>query len=145
MERVQGPIQRAGGEATRARERAASGGDPPTTVKVAEAVARAAGRPLRSPRAATLGGELVHYATGMAWGALFGVVVPRLAPPALLAGAAFGALVWIVSDEALVPLLGFAKGPRAYPASVHAKSLAAHLVYGAATEASFRAFARAPR
>jgi hypothetical protein len=42
-----------------------------------------------------------------------------------------------------VPALGFAKGPRAYPASTHAKALAAHLVYGAATAASFRALARA--
>jgi len=142
MEQAQKPIMKAGSDATRAREQAAFDGDPPATVKVAQAVARAAGHPLASRRAGTVGGELVHYATGIGWGALFGLLAPRVAVPALLAGAAFGAVVWIVGDEGIVPALGFAKGPRAYPASAHAKALAAHLVYGTATAASFRAIER---
>ena len=130
MAKAQKPIMQVGSRESKAREQAASDGGPPATVKVAQAVARAAGRPIESRRAGTLGGEL------------FGALAPRARLPALLAGLAFGTIVWAITDEAVVPALGFAKGPRAYPASTHAKALAAHLVYGAATDASFRAIER---
>jgi uncharacterized membrane protein YagU involved in acid resistance len=143
MERAQGPILAAGSDATRAREQAAADGGPPTTVRTAEAIARIAGRELASERARNVGGEVVHYATGAAFGALFGVLAPRVTAPGVLAGAAFGALIWLFFDEGVVPLLGFAKPPTAYPASLHAKALASHLVFGAATDASFRAIDRA--
>jgi hypothetical protein len=148
MERAQRPIGKLGSEATKAREQAASDGAPPATAQVAMAAARAVGRPIVTRRGETIGGEVVHYATGVAWGALFGALAPRartwvrLPLPVLLGGLAFGALVWLVGDEGVVPALGFAKGPRAYPASAHAKALAAHLVYGTATAASFRAIER---
>jgi hypothetical protein len=142
MDRVQGPILSAGSEEAKARERAAAGDEEPATVRVAAALARAAGRPLQGERERRLGGQVVHYATGAAFGSLFAVLVPRGRAPALLAGAAFGALVWLVNDETIVPLLGFAKGPRAYPPSTHAKALAAHLVYGVTTGTSLGALER---
>ena len=63
--------------------------------------------------------------------------------PPLATGLAFGALLWAVSDELLVPLLGLSRSPARYPASSHVKGLAAHLVYGLSTEVVWRA-ARAP-
>ncbi|HEX9051782.1 MAG TPA: DUF1440 domain-containing protein [Anaeromyxobacter sp.] len=137
MEKAQGPIWKLGGEATRRRERDAQGDLEPATVRVAERAARAVGRPLPDARKGAAG-EAVHYATGAALGALFGVLAPRTALPALVAGAVFGGAVWLLNDETLVPALGFSRKPWDYPASTHAKSLAAHLVYGAATGAGFR-------
>ena len=53
-------------------------------------------------------------------------------------GLPFGAAVWAIADETLVPLFGLSKPPIAYPLSKHLYSLAAHLVYGATTEATRR-------
>ena len=90
-----------------------------------------------------LAGEIVHYATGAAFGALFGVLAPRVRTPAVVAGVAYGLLVWLLNDELLVPALGLSREAHAYPASVHAKALASHLVFGTATDAGFRALALA--
>ncbi|HEX9400698.1 MAG TPA: DUF1440 domain-containing protein [Anaeromyxobacter sp.] len=139
MEKAQARISAAGSEETKARERRAE--REPATERLAEAAARAIGRSL-DDRTRAIGGAIVHYGTGAAFGALFGIVAPRVATPALVAGAAYGLLVWLVNDEVLVPALGFSRGPTAYPASLHAKALASHVVYGAATDASFRVLAR---
>ncbi len=137
MEKAQGPIWNAGGPETKRREQEAQGDLPPATIRAAERAARLAGRSIPEERKATAG-EAVHYATGALFGALFGVLAPRVGLPALAAGALYGAAVWLVNDETLVPALGLSKRPWAYPASTHAKSLAAHVVYGAATDAGFR-------
>lgn len=138
MELAQPRISAAGSEETRARERQARGDQEPATYRAAGAAAHLVGRSIPEDRK-PLAGEVVHYATGAAWGALFGVLAPRLPAPVLAAGAAWGALVWLVSDEVLVPALGWSSGPTAYPASTHAKALASHLLYGAATDAGYRA------
>ncbi len=137
MEKAQGPIWKLGGEATQRREQEAQGDLEPATVRAAERAAGAVGRSLPDDRKGAAS-EAVHYATGAAFGALFGVLAPRLPGPALLAGAIYGAAVWLLNDETLVPALGFSRKPWDYPASSHAKSLAAHLVYGATTDAGFR-------
>jgi hypothetical protein len=138
MERAQPRIAAAGGEETKARERQASGGQEPATYRAAEAAAHLIGRSIPAAQKA-LAGEVVHYVTGAGWGALFGVLAPRVPAPVVAAGAAWGAVVWLLGDELLVPLLGWARGPTHYPASAHAKALASHLVYGAATDAGYRA------
>jgi hypothetical protein len=130
-------IADAGGPATRARERQASAGLDPATVQTAQRAARLVGRSIPEDRKGAAG-EVVHYATGAAFGALYGVVAGRLGFSALLGGALFGAAVWLVNDEALVPALGLSRPPWDYPASAHAKALASHLVYGAATGAGVR-------
>jgi hypothetical protein len=79
-------------------------------------------------------GELAHYAMGATSGAIYGAVA-ELAPIATFGqGIPFGAAVWLVADEALVPAAGLSKGPTEYPASTHAYALAAHAVYGLTTE-----------
>ncbi len=58
-------------------------------------------------------------------------------------GAAFGAAVWLIADEASVPALGLTKAPAQIPVSTHVYALASHLVYGVVAEAMRRAFRRA--
>ncbi len=136
MEKAQARIARAGGEATKARERRAQGGLEPATVRAAERGAELLGKRLPDDRKG-IASEAVHYATGTLFGAAFGVLACRLGVPALLGGIAYGAAVWLVNDETLVPSLGWSRPPWAYPASTHAKALASHVVYGAATGAGF--------
>jgi hypothetical protein len=139
------PIQRAGDEETRRKEKEAAAGMPPATIRAAQVASEAVGRPLPPDREKeALGGKVVHYVYGTLWGAAFAVLAREVAPRVpLLAGAAFGAALWIVSDELLVPLFRFSHPPARYPATSHAKGLASHLVYGVATEAAWR-IARAP-
>jgi uncharacterized membrane protein YagU involved in acid resistance len=79
-----------------------------------------------------LGGEIVHYAFGALWGGVYGLVAgtfPRARTA--LGGAAFGALVWAVSDHLILPAFKLAGWPQAYPLPFHGYALGAHLVYGA--------------
>lgn len=136
------PIMRAGSVETLRREREAQAGLPPSTVRAAEAAARAVGTSLPDRRAQALGGKAVHYGYGVLWGAAFALAaraLPRRLRPPLATGVAFGALLWVLSDEVLVPLFGFSRGPVRYPASSHLKGLAAHVVYGVAADAAWRA------
>jgi hypothetical protein len=136
------PIMRAGSEETLRREQRAQGGLPPSTVRAAEAAARKVGAELPDRRARAIGGKAVHYAYGVAWGAAFALAARALARrwrPPLATGLLFGAALWVLSDEVLVPLFGFSQLPGRYPASSHVKGLAAHLVYGVATEVGWRA------
>jgi hypothetical protein len=138
MEKAQTRIMAAGSEETKARERRARGDAEPATYQTADAAARLLGASIPEDRR-HLAAEVVHYATGAAWGGIFGALARRAELPGLAAGAAWGALVWLLNDELLVPVLGFSRGPTRYPLSTHAKALASHLVYGAATDAGFRA------
>lgn len=136
------PIMRRGSAETLRREQEAQAGMPPSTVRAAEAAARAVGKSLPDRRARALGGKAVHYGYGVAWGAAFALAaraLPARFRPPLVTGVAFGTLLWVLSDEMLVPLFGFSRGPSRYPASSHLKGLAAHLVYGVATEVAWRA------
>jgi len=84
-------------------------------------------------------GAVVHYAFGTASGGLYGALA-ELAPQVTSGvGLPFGAAFWLLADEISVPLLGFSKGPTAYPLSTHAYAFASHLVYGATAELSRRA------
>jgi hypothetical protein len=138
MEKAQVRIMAAGSRETKEREKQAQGGLEPATVRAAERAARLAGRSIPEQRK-DVAGQLVHYATGAAFGALFGILARRVPLPALAAGALYGAVVWAANDELLVPALGLSRRPWEYPASTHAKALASHLVYGTAAGAGFRA------
>lgn len=109
----------------------------PATVKAARTAANLVGKEIPKERE-HLAGELVHFSHGAFWGAVYAVAAPREAN-AFLAGLAFGTGVWLLADEILVPLFGWAEGPTAYPPSVHGKALAAHLVYGVTTAAGIAA------
>lgn len=114
----------------------ASGGDgeDPATVKAADRVAVAAtGHPVPSAYR-DQAGEVVHYTTGAGVGAVYGAL-SEIAPVLTFGfGAAYGTAVAVGLDDTLVPRLGLAKGPKETPPSVHAYSLASHLVYGMTLE-----------
>ncbi|WP_189092741.1 DUF1440 domain-containing protein [Deinococcus ruber] len=76
--------------------------------------------------------EAVHWGFGVLSGAAFGAITARQQKANPLTGAAFGAAMWAVFDEGMVPLLGLQDGPAASPVSGHLNRLGAHLSYGAA-------------
>ena len=79
-------------------------------------------------------GTALHYAYGVSMGGLYGAAA-ELAPQVTVgAGALYGAGIWVVADEGVVPALGLSKSATEYPISIHAYALASHLVYGLTTE-----------
>lgn len=105
------------------------------TMKAAGRIARAAHlRPLTREQRAKAG-PIVHYAFGTVAGAAYGLATEYFPEAHTGFGIVFGALLFVLSDEVAVPLAGLSGKPSEYPASVHAKALASHLVFGASTEA----------
>ena len=88
-------------------------------------------------------GVVVHYAFGVSSGAIYGAVAEVMPFATVCEGTAFGAAVWVIADEAVVPALGLSRKPSDYPPSIHVYSLASHLVYGLTTELVRRAVRRA--
>lgn len=72
----------------------------------------------------------IHWGYGLAMGSLYGLVRGRADGLDAGGGLAFGAALWLLGDELMVPLLGLSAGPTAYPPSQHAHRLGAHAVYG---------------
>lgn len=109
-----------------------SGGsdEDPSTVKAAEWLA---GRALPKDRKEAAGNQ-VHYALGAMLGLLYGVACAATATASAGFGMPFGAAVFLIGDEAVVPALGLSGPPWRSPASTHAYSLASHLVFGAVLE-----------
>ena len=84
------------------------------------------------------GGELVHYTFGALWGGLYGLVAgtfPRARTA--LGGAAFGVVVWAVSDNLILPAFRLSAWPHAVAPQMHVYLLGAHLVYGAAVAGTY--------
>src|SRR5205085_9736539 len=79
-------------------------------------------------------GAVAHYAMGATSGAIYGVVADAMPMATVAEGLPFGAAVWLIADEAVVPALGLSRDTSEYPASIHAYSFASHLVYGLTTE-----------
>jgi putative membrane protein len=88
-------------------------------------------------------GVVAHYAFGVSSGAIYGAVAEVMPFATVCEGTAFGAAVWVIADEAVVPALGLSRKPTDYPPSIHVYSLASHLVYGLTTELVRRAVRRA--
>jgi hypothetical protein len=106
----------------------------PATVKAAEMISEKIFGHQLAKDEKEMAGDAVHYAVGAASGAVYGVAA-ELAPEVTVgAGLPFGTAVWLVVDEAAVPLFGLAKGPAEYPLSTHVYALVSHFVYGISTE-----------
>ncbi len=91
------------------------------------------------PERKALGGRMVHYGFGAAWGALYGAAaesLPMLTSP--LGASLFGAKVWALSDNVLLPAFGLAAPPARYGLATHAYGFVAHVVYGTAVMAAYR-------
>lgn len=97
--------------------------------------------PLANP---ALGGQVVHLAFGAAWGGAYGLLAGTLPSAAgLRGGLAFGAAVWLLSDDILLPAFELAAWPHHYPVKNHVYAIAAHAVYGAAVAGTFEGLRRA--
>jgi putative membrane protein len=88
-------------------------------------------------------GAAAHYAMGVTSGAIYGAVAEVMPVATVAEGLPFGAAVWVLADEAIVPAMGLSRKSTDYPVSIHAYSLASHLVYGLTTELVRRAVRRA--
>ena len=124
--------------ATLARERAArvEGMDPAHVF--ANRVADAVGHPLH-PRQPHPAGVAVHYAIGMAPAMAYAALRRRSPALATGGGLAYGLGLFLAVDEAMVPALGLASGPAAYPWQAHARGLVSHLALGVVTDAALDA------
>ena len=88
--------------------------------------------------AAAATNNVVHWSTGVQWGAIYGVALGSLDTTSPLFGLALGPLAWGASYA----VLGQAKVYKPiweYDAKTLAKDLSAHLVFGIATAGTFRA------
>jgi hypothetical protein len=88
-------------------------------------------------------GTVAHYAMGAASGAIYGAFTELTRGVSIGEGVPFGAAVWLIADEAIVPAIGLSKSAKNYPLSTHAYALASHLVYGLTTELVRKAVRRA--
>lgn len=82
-----------------------------------------------------IAGAVAHYAMGVVSGGIYGLAAEVTPAATVGAGLPFGAAVWLLADEVIVPAAGLSKGPAEYPLSIHAYALASHLVFGVSTEA----------
>jgi hypothetical protein len=79
----------------------------------------------------------VHWAMGIAAGAIYGALRNRARAMGVGSGLAYGTAFFLLVDEAAQAALGFAAPPQAFPWQTHARGLAGHLVLGAVLEAPF--------
>ncbi len=88
-------------------------------------------------------GTALHYGYGIGMGAVYGAAADLAPAVTVGAGLPYGALIWVVADEGVVPALGLSKSSAEYPFSIHAYALASHLVYGLTVEVVRRAVRKA--
>jgi hypothetical protein len=93
-------------------------------------------RPLPPERAA-LTNNIMHWATGIGWGAAFGVVAGTV-PVKPRYGPVFGTIVWS-SSYVILPMAKLYKPIWEYDLRTLGKDLSAHLVYGLTTATVLRA------
>jgi hypothetical protein len=117
-------------------------GQEPATVKAAQMVSEKIFGHQLAQDEKKMAGDAVHYATGAASAAVYGVAAELVPGVTVGAGLPFGTAVWLVVDEGAVPLLGLSKAPSEYPLSTHIYALASHFVYGLTTEVMRRALRR---
>ena len=104
------------------------------TARVANAAFSAAGYPLQNPRARQVAGGVVHLAFGAANGALYGAAAELEPRVTAAAGVPFGASLWVLADEGMVPAMGLSRGPREASARLLAYGFLSHCVYAITTE-----------
>jgi hypothetical protein len=130
-------LYRSGGqERIRQTEAARPGGMDPAHVlaaRAADAVGADIGDPKDNPA-----GHAVHYALAAGMGALYGVLRGISPVFATGRGALFGLAMFALKDEVANTALGVGGNPLDYPLADHARGAAAHMVFGAVTDAVTR-------
>ncbi len=105
------------------------------------AVAKVTGKPLTNAGRLAVG-EMVHYTFGTVVGAVYGGLAEALPWTTAGAGLLFGTGVFVAADESSMPMLGLVKPPWEERPGEQAEHLAAHLVFGVATELTRRGVRR---
>ncbi|HYE66827.1 MAG TPA: DUF1440 domain-containing protein [Pyrinomonadaceae bacterium] len=113
------------------------------TERLASAISQSVLDRQLTEREKEVAGTAFHYAMGATSGALYGAVAEIVPEVKVGAGLPFGASIWIVVDEGLVPALGLSKSSTQYPLSIHAYAFSSHLVFGLTTELVRRAVRKA--
>ena len=85
--------------------------------------------------------NIVHWATGIGWGAMYGALASTTSRRPLARALALGPVVWL-SGYVLLPLAKVYEPIWRYDARTLAKDLSAHLVYGAAASSVFAVLTR---
>lgn len=111
----------------------------PATVKAAKEISEGVFGHKLTKKEKEPAGEAVHYAMGATSGLIYGAAAEALPMATVGAGLPFGAAVWLIADDVVVPALGLAKPATEYPLSTHAYALSSHLVYGFTTDLVRRA------
>ncbi|WP_426000464.1 DUF1440 domain-containing protein [Caulobacter sp. DWR1-3-2b1] len=106
----------------------------PATLKAADKVSQAVAGKVVPDQAQTAASAGVHYVTGAALGAVYGVAAEFAPATTFGFGGLYGSATWLVLDEGLSPALGLAPRPGDVAAADHAYALVSHLVFGAALE-----------
>jgi hypothetical protein len=104
------------------------------TVKTAARLSRGLFHHELEPREKRVAGPAVHYAFGALTGAVYGALAELSPRWTAGAGIPFGTAVWLGADEVTVPALGLSGPATESPLPVHARALAAHVVYGLTTD-----------
>jgi hypothetical protein len=84
--------------------------------------------------------NLVHWATGLGWGAAYGVVAGSVRKVPGWAGLAFASVVWL-SGYVVLPLAKVYRPLWEYDAKTLADDYSAHVAYGVTTSAAFAVLA----
>ena len=79
-------------------------------------------------------GRSIHYFMGIAPGACYALWRHRMKRLGPWRGPVYGFGLFIAFDEIIVPALGYASGPFAYPWQTHARGFFAHLILGTVTD-----------
>lgn len=113
--------------------------DEPANVKAAEAISENVFGHHLTKSEKEPAGEAMHWAMGAGSGLIYGLT-SEIAPVSSVGfGVPFGAAVWLIADDVVIPALGLSKPVTEYPLSTHACALTSHLVYGITTDIVRRA------
>jgi uncharacterized membrane protein YagU involved in acid resistance len=108
------------------------------TVKAASAISQGLFHHELTREEKKVAGPAMHYGFGTLTGGVYGALAEVAPAVTRGAGLPFGTAVWLGADEVAVPAFHLSGPPLAYPPAVHARALAAHLVYGLAMETTRR-------
>ena len=85
-----------------------------------------------SEKEAALWGAVIHFATGIGWGPVYGLLRRYGGFRPVVAALASGVGMSLILDEGLVPALGLSAPNRHYHALTRTRGIVAHLIYGTA-------------
>ena len=102
--------------------------------ETAEQLALAVGTNL-TPHQKLIATPLTHYAFGALCGGVYGLLAEYQPGTTFGAGTAFGTSLFVVTNEAVLPVLRLLPHALATPAINHAEGILSHALYGATTEA----------